>query len=98
MATIYDNDIAKFENVFELFETYKISNSRISSLNEKYNIYGYPYQWTISTRTDVSREVSQAIPKSTMKLNFESIAKLKSETENNEMIGIALNYFTILIK
>lgn len=97
MATIYDNDIPKFEHVFELFETYKISNARVSSLNEKYNIFGYSYQWTISSRTAVSREVSQVIPKSAMKLNFASIAKLKSNSQSDDLIGINLNILIIRI-
>ncbi|KAL8034707.1 hypothetical protein ABFX02_12G046800 [Erythranthe guttata] len=88
MATIYDKDISNFENMFELFETYKIANARVSPLDIKYNKYNYPYQWTITTRTAISHEVSEVIPRSSIKLNFASIAHLKVDTEKDELIDV----------
>ncbi|XP_012844865.1 PREDICTED: replication protein A 70 kDa DNA-binding subunit B-like [Erythranthe guttata] len=85
MATIFDNDISKFEKVFVLFETYKISNAKITPLAEKYNKFGYPYQWIITARTAISHEIGHAIPRSATNLNFASIGQLKSSTQNDEL-------------
>ncbi|KAL3820155.1 hypothetical protein ACJIZ3_006060 [Penstemon smallii] len=47
MATIYDLDIKLFKDEFKVGLTYIISNAKVKLLEDKYNRFNYPYQWTI---------------------------------------------------
>ncbi|KAL3824394.1 hypothetical protein ACJIZ3_020423 [Penstemon smallii] len=87
VATIYGSDITLFKDTFKIYETYTISNAKVTPLPERYNKYGYPFQWTINRKTAYRAETKETISRSVLKLQFSSLSNLKNLIGQDSLIG-----------
>ncbi|XP_060966294.1 replication protein A 70 kDa DNA-binding subunit D-like [Cannabis sativa] len=62
-ATIYDDDIEKFQNTLTVHGCYYISNAYVKFTKLQYQVLGIPYEWVINSRSTLvemcQRKISQ---------------------------------------
>ncbi|KAL3830985.1 hypothetical protein ACJIZ3_019787 [Penstemon smallii] len=88
VATIYDEDIDDLKDTLLLSHTYLISNAKVGPLDERYNRYGHPYQWTIGGRTPIKLVEDDVITLAAIKPTFASISQLQKSTSHDELIDV----------
>ncbi|KAL3818276.1 hypothetical protein ACJIZ3_004181 [Penstemon smallii] len=88
-ATIFDPDIEKFKAMFCLYKTYTVSNATVSKIEDKYDKFGYPYQWIINSKTACNPDPEFGLPKSLVKTEYTSIIDLKSLVGQKVLIDVA---------
>ncbi|KAL3809062.1 hypothetical protein ACJIZ3_000168 [Penstemon smallii] len=93
-ATIFDPDIEHFKDMFTMYKTYNVSNASVSKIEEKYDKFGYPYQWIINSKTACNPDPESGIPRYVIKSEYGSIGNLKTLVRQN----IFLDVVTIVIQ
>ncbi|KAL3838866.1 hypothetical protein ACJIZ3_023457 [Penstemon smallii] len=88
MGVIYEDDIDKLKDDFRVSSTYNISNAKLKRIEDKYNKFSYPYQWTINRHTLYHEEKSDVIPRSLFKTNFVNLSEIKEKSQPNVLIDI----------
>ncbi|KAL3812979.1 hypothetical protein ACJIZ3_014247 [Penstemon smallii] len=75
VSTIYGKDIKKIGDKLQLYKTYIISNAVVNLQDTKYNIFGYPYQWTLKSFTKTRYHRERIIHPFILKFRFASLQK-----------------------
>ncbi|KAL3840261.1 hypothetical protein ACJIZ3_024852 [Penstemon smallii] len=88
VATVYDEDIDDLKDTLLLSHTYLVSNAKVGPLDERYNRYGYPYQWTIGGKTAIKPVIDDVIPRAAIKPTFAPISQLQKHTSQDELIDV----------
>ncbi|KAL3844186.1 hypothetical protein ACJIZ3_001589 [Penstemon smallii] len=87
-ATVFDPDIEHFKDKFTMYKTYTVSNAFVSKIEDKYDKFGYPYQWIINSKTACNPDPESAIPRSVIKSEYGSIGNLKTLVRQNIFLDV----------
>ncbi|KAL3838893.1 hypothetical protein ACJIZ3_023484 [Penstemon smallii] len=88
VATAYDEDIDDLKDTLLLSHTYLVSNAKVGPLDERYNRYGHPYQWTIGGKTAIKFVIDDVIPRNAIKPSFAPISQLQKHASQDELIDV----------
>ncbi|KAL3846263.1 hypothetical protein ACJIZ3_003666 [Penstemon smallii] len=87
IATTYGTDINTIGDQLQLHKTYIISNAAITLQESKYNIYNYPFQWTLKYFTKIRLERYDTIHSSILNYDFASLQGLGNYIGKKILIG-----------
>lgn len=79
------------KQTLEIQRTYVVSNAKVSAVADKYNKFGYPYQWIISRRTGVEPENYSPISTATLAAGYTSLSNISTLIGDNALVGKSLD-------
>ncbi|KAL3846262.1 hypothetical protein ACJIZ3_003665 [Penstemon smallii] len=88
IATTYGTDINTIGDQLQLHKTYIISNAAVTLQESKYNIYNYPFQWTLKYFTKIRLERYDTIHSSILNYDFASLQGLGNYIGKKILIDI----------
>ncbi|XP_042979835.1 replication protein A 70 kDa DNA-binding subunit D-like [Carya illinoinensis] len=80
-ATIFDKDIDSRQDTLHIFQSYYISNAYVKSLDPKYRIETYEYQWILNSKTiieEVPKDEGQLEPPKYQLIPFNELDAYKN--------------------